>query len=167
MCCDLCHAFPIVDCFPPIIARSSSERLPFCSYRSPHHFMISPSFLCYCALMLQCLQELLPRGRRRRGRASRVQPSWSPKLINGKHVQRYHHNPLDGAQVGCTNCRCFICIYEQPVGNFPSLEQDHISHTDAHDLRMMVLNSFRSRRLVCVCTEMELAYVGEIKAHFA
>ncbi len=65
VCCDPCHAFPIVDYFPPIIARSGSERLPVFRYRSPYHFMISLSLLCYCALVLQWLQELLPRGRRR------------------------------------------------------------------------------------------------------
>lgn len=33
-------------------------------------------------------------------------------LVNGKHSQRYYQTPLDGAQVGCTNCRYVICIYE-------------------------------------------------------
>lgn len=72
VCCDPCHALPIVDCFPPIIARNSTERLPVRGYRSPYHFMISSSLLCYCTLMLQCLQVLLPRSRRKTGGASRV-----------------------------------------------------------------------------------------------
>ena len=87
VCCDPYHVLPIVDYFPPIIARSGSEGLSVCGYRSPYHVMISFSLLCYCTLVLQCLQELLPRGRRRRGKASRVRPSWSSKSVNGKHLK--------------------------------------------------------------------------------
>jgi len=47
VCCDSDHALLIVDCLPPIIARSGSKGIPVCGYCSPYYCMMAFSLLSY------------------------------------------------------------------------------------------------------------------------
>lgn len=52
VCCDSYHVLPIVDWFPPTIARGGSKGIPVFGYCSPYYYMIAFSSHYYCTLML-------------------------------------------------------------------------------------------------------------------